>query len=101
MNLELKDAGTARKIAIVSFDSNEIESKENTLTVKSIDIETSEVEKKPEYLHKGISARSFNKTFTVSDDVIVKGADLKDGLLYIQLERIIPEEKKARSIKIK
>ena len=71
------------------------------ISVKSIDIETSEVEKKPEYLHKGISARSFNKTFTVSDDVIVKGADLKDGLLYIQLERIIPEEKKARSIKIK
>ena len=91
------------EIAVTGFskDEIEIESKENTLTVKSIDIETSEVEKKPEYLHKGISARSFNKTFTVSDDVIVKGADLKDGLLYIQLERIIPEEKKARSIKIK
>jgi molecular chaperone IbpA len=91
------------EIAVAGFskDKIEIESKENTLTVKSIDIETSEVEKKPEYLHKGISARSFNKTFTVSDDVIVKGADLKDGLLYIQLERIIPEEKKARSIKIK
>ena len=91
------------EIAVAGFskDEIEIESKENTLTVKSIDIETSEVEKKPEYLHKGISARSFNKTFTVSDDVIVKGADLKDGLLYIQLERIIPEEKKARSIKIK
>ena len=91
------------EIAVAGFskDEIEIESKENTLTVKSIDIETSEVEKKPEYLHKGISARSFNKTFTVSDDVIVKGADLKDGLLYIQLERIIPEENKARSIKIK
>ena len=91
------------EIAVAGFskDEIEIESKENTLTVKSIDIETSEVEKKPEYLHKGISARSFNKTFTVSDDVIVKCADLKDGLLYIQLERIIPEEKKARSIKIK
>ena len=90
------------EIAVAGFskDEIEIESKENTLTVKSIDIETSEVEKKPEYLHKGISARSFNKTFTVSDDVIVKGADLKDGLLYIQLERIIPEEKKARLIPI-
>ena len=62
------------EIAVAGFskDEIEIESKENTLTVKSIDIETSEVEKKPEYLHKGISARSFNKTFTVSDDVIVR-----------------------------
>lgn len=91
------------EIAVAGFSKNEIEieSKENTLTVKSIDIETSEVEKKPEYLHKGISARSFNKTFTVSDDVIVRGADLKDGLLYINLERIIPEEKKPKVIKIK
>ena len=54
-----------------------------------------------EYLHRGISARSFKKAFTVADDVVVNGADMKDGLLFIDLERIIPEEKKPRLIKIK
>jgi molecular chaperone IbpA len=51
-------------------------------------------------IHKGIAKRYFSKAFTVADDVEVKGAELKDGLLKITLERILPEGKKARSIKI-
>ena len=43
----------------------------------------------------------FTKSFTVADDVEVKGAELKDGLLKVSLERIIPESKKPRTIKIK
>jgi len=52
-------------------------------------------------LHRGISKRWFSKAFTVADDVEVKGAELKDGLLRISMERIIPEGKAPRTIEIK
>ena len=52
-------------------------------------------------LHRGISKRFFNKSFTIANDVEVKGAELKDGLLKVSLERIIPEHKKAKTIDIK
>ena len=52
-------------------------------------------------VHRGIARRSFTRKFTLSDDVVVKGAKMEDGMLYIDLERIIPEEKKPRSIEIK
>ncbi len=52
-------------------------------------------------LHRGISKRWFSKSFTIADDVEVKGAELKDGLLKISMERIIPEGKKARTIEVK
>ena len=52
-------------------------------------------------LHRGISKRWFSKSFTVADDVEVKGAELKDGLLKISMERIVPEGKAPRTIEIK
>jgi len=59
---------------------------------------TSEVKKA---LHLGIAKRFFSKVFTIADDVEIKGAELKDGLLKISLEKIIPEGKKPRTIEIK
>ena len=92
------------EIAVAGFSKDDIavETKENTLTVQSKDsgVDKTEVDT-TEYLHRGISARSFKKAFTIADDVVVNGADMKDGLLFIDLERIIPEEKKPRMIKIK
>ena len=55
---------------------------------------------KIEVLHKGISKRYFERHFTIADDVQVKGAELKNGLLIVSLERIVPEQKKPRTIKI-
>ena len=52
-------------------------------------------------LFRGISKRYFKRDFTVADDVEVKGAELKDGLLTISLEKIVPESKKAKTINIK
>ena len=52
------------------------------------------------YLHRGIAKRSFSRSFTLSDDVIIKGADLINGMLTISLKRIISEEKKSRMIEI-
>ena len=54
-----------------------------------------------EVIHRGISQRSFARSFTIADDVKVNGAELKDGLLTISCEKIIPEIKKKRLIEIK
>ena len=51
-------------------------------------------------MHRGIAKRAFTRSFTISDDVIVKGANLINGMLTISLERIVPEEKKSRMIEI-
>ena len=72
----------------------------NLLTIKSKEKETKDADGN-DVLHKGISQRMFSKVFTVADDVEVKGAELKDGLLKVSMERIIPEAKKAKTIEIK
>ena len=89
------------EIAVAGFskDEIEIEFKENILKIESKSRPEGDDEK--EYLHKGISNKRFQKTFTLSDDVVVNGADMKDGILKIDMERIIPEEKKPRLIEIK
>ena len=51
-------------------------------------------------IHKGISTRQFERSFTISEDIKVKNAELKNGLLNVDLERIIPDEKKPRLINI-
>ena len=94
-NVEVALAGFSR-------DDVSVEFAEGILTIKSKDKTVSD---KPDadgdIIHKGISKRYFSKSFTVSDDVEIKGAELKDGLLTVSLERIVPESKKARVIEIK
>ena len=94
-NVEVALAGFSR-------DDVSVEFAEGVLTIKSKD--KKESEKKDEdgnIIHKGISKRYFSKSFTVADDVEIKGAELKDGLLTVSMERIVPESKKARVIDIK
>ena len=100
--VKTSDEKYAIEIAIAGFskDDIEVETKENTLVIKTID-KKDEEEDKTEYLHKGISARSFKRSFNLADDVVVKGATFENGLLIIDLERIVPEEKKPRKIAIK
>jgi len=54
-----------------------------------------------EYLHRGLAARDFEQTFTLAEYMEVKGAEVKDGMLKIQIERIIPEALRPRHIEIK
>ena len=51
-------------------------------------------------LHQGLAARDFSKKFVLTDDMVIKGAALSNGMLYIGIERIIPEEKRPRKIKL-
>jgi molecular chaperone IbpA len=94
------------ELALAGFGKDDIvvEYKENQLTVKSKPNKdpADEVEKYDDgMIHRGISKRFFSKSFTIANDVEVKGAELKDGLLKISMERIIPEHKKAKTIEIK
>ena len=94
-NVEVALAGFSR-------DDVSVEFAEGILTIKSKDRTVSEKQDADgDIIHKGISKRYFSKSFTVSDDVEIKGAELKDGLLTVSMERIVPEAKKARVIEIK
>jgi len=86
------------QIAIAGFkdDDLDIQIKDGLLTVKG----NKKEEDTHEYIHKGISARSFQRTFTLANTIVVRAADLKDGILTIELENVIPEEKKPRKIEI-
>ncbi len=92
------------ELALAGFSKKDIdvEFKENLLTVKSKKEEKAEdTDEDGNIIHRGISKRMFSKSFTIASDVEVKGAELKDGLLKISMERIIPEHKKAKTIEIK
>lgn len=88
------------EIAVSGFKRDEIEisTEGNKLFVNGA-IKVAQTDTK-EYLHKGIGTRNFSHKYTLSDTVIVKGADIVDGLLVINLENQIPEEKKPRKIQI-
>jgi len=92
------------ELALAGFNKNdiEVEYRENQLTVKSKKQEKAdETDPDGNMIHRGISKRMFSRSFTIANDVEVKGAELKDGLLKVSLERIIPEHKKAKTIEIK
>ena len=97
------------EIALAGFNKKDIDvSVENGLLtieskVKSVvnDSFGADANKDEEMIHKGISKRYFKRSFTIADDVEVKGAELKDGLLKVSMEKIIPESKKLKTITIK
>ena len=88
------------ELALAGFSKDDIDVnyEDGVVTVKSIHDNTKEAD---EVQYRGISKRQFSKSFSIADDVVVNGAELKDGLLKIAMERIIPDAKKARSIEIK
>ena len=88
------------EVALAGIDKKDldVEVQENTL---SISYESSNKEESDNKLYRGIAQRSFRRQFSLAEDVEVTGASFKNGLLKIDLERIIPEEKRPKQIKIK
>ena len=88
-------------IALAGFVREDltIDVQEGTLTVsgEKAEVETDEIE----YLHRGIANRSFTRNWSLAEYVEVIEAKMENGMLYISLERIVPEEKKPKTIKIK
>ena len=85
------------ELAVAGFGEDDltITVKENNLTV------VGDIGDKDEgFVHQGISQRKFSRNFVLADDVVIKGSDLTNGILTIYAERIVPEEKKARTIEI-
>ena len=83
-------------LAGFSKDDIEVEVADGLLTVRSV----KENEENEESIYRGISYRKFNRKFTLADEIVVKDASLENGMLVISLERVVPEEKKPRKIKI-
>lgn len=88
------------QIAVAGFGPEEldIEVKDNRLTVNG-EIKTAYTSD-VQFLHHGLASRDFSHNFKLSDTVIVKSADIVNGVLKIDLENILPEEKKPRKIPI-
>ena len=85
-------------IAGLNEDDLEVSLQSQVLNIRSK--KESDQEPEDNYVHRGIAKRQFEREFTLSDDIVVKGCDLTNGMLTIELERIIPEEKRARLIPI-
>ena len=83
-------------VAGLSEDDLEVELKEGTLSIRS----KQSTDDQSDYVHRGIAKRQFERSFALSDDIVVKGCDLTNGMLIVELEKIIPEEKRARLIPI-
>ena len=90
------------EVALAGFNKKDINvtSENGMLTIESKQEDKSK-DKDGEVLHKGISKRYFKRSFTIADDVEIKGAELKDGMLRVSMEKIIPEAKKLKTIDIK
>ena len=98
-NILKKDEGDyAIEIAVAGFhrDEIEIEAEGSKLTVSG----RVKAERQGEYLHRGIGTRDFSHQFTLAETLVVRSADIQDGLLIIALENVSPEEKRPRKIPI-
>ena len=92
------------EVALAGFNKKDINVnvEDGMLTIESVQSkDEKEVEDNDGVLHKGISKRYFKRSFSIANDVEVKGAELKDGLLRVSMEKIIPESKKLKTINVK
>ena len=106
--IKISEYGYDIEMAVAGFSEEdlEIDYADNVLTISSKETEPfKDSDSKSnssliEYIHKGIAVRKFTKKFTLAEDVIVKDAVLANGMLTISMEKVVPEGKKKRSIKI-
>ena len=97
--LKLDEDTYRLSLAIAGFTKEDIDvSVDNgTLIIKGEIIEVTDAE----VVHKGIASRKFTRSFALGEYMEVTGAELKDGMLNVNIDRVVPEEKKPKSIKIK
>ena len=89
------------EMALAGFGKKDIEVEvaDGTLSVRSVKEEDSDLD--DNQIYRGIAYRKFERKFTLADAVVVNGAKLENGMLLIDLERVVPEEKKPRLISVK
>ena len=98
--VKYSDDKFAIELAVAGFKDDDIDItvEKNQLTIKGEKIVSSE--EGIEYLHRGISARNFLRTWTLAEHVEVRSAEIKNGILIVQLERKVPEEQRPKKIAI-
>ena len=91
------------EIALAGFNKKDINVnvEDGMLTIETKKEDKDVSKEDGEVIHKGISKRYFKRSFSIADEVKVNGAELKDGLLRVSMEKIIPEAKKLKTIEIK
>ena len=97
--LKLEEDTYRLSVAVAGFTKDDINvSVDNgTLVIKGEIVEVTDAE----VVHKGIASRKFTRSFALGEYMEVTGADLKDGMLHVSIDRVVPEEKKPKTIKIK
>mgnify|MGYP006268833821 CR=1 FL=1 len=98
--IKFDDDTYAIELAVAGFTKDEItvEVADNQLSIKG-----EHEDAQPEgvqYLHRGLGARNFVRVFPLAEHIVVKGAQITNGILRVNLERVLPEEKKPRLIDI-
>lgn len=98
--VKFSDDKFAIELAVAGFKDGDIDVtvEKNQLSVRGEKVV--DLNETVEYLHRGISARNFHRSWTLADHVEVVGAEVKDGILTINLERQIPEEQKPKKVAI-
>lgn len=89
------------EVAVAGFSKEEIEVRIDQDQLAIIGTKAQTLNDGVEYLHRGLAARDFEQTFTLAEYMNVTGAEVKDGMLKISIERIIPEALKPRVIEVK
>ena len=91
----------AIEVAVAGFTKEEItvEIDQDQLTIRGVKTRTTDNE--VEYLHRGLAARDFEQTFTLAEYMEVRGAKVENGMLHIDIKRLVPEALKPRQIEIK
>jgi molecular chaperone IbpA len=99
--VKYSDSAYGIEVAVAGFTKDEVtvEVDQDQLTIRGIKnrINDSEVE----YLHRGLAARDFEQTFTLAEYMEVVGAKVADGMLHIDIQRVVPEALKPRQIEVK
>ena len=99
--VKYSDTEYAIEVAVAGFSKDEItvEVDQDQLVVRGVQKEVADAGK--EYLHRGLASRNFEQAYTLAEYMEVKDAEVKDGMLIIKIERIVPEALQPRQIKIK
>jgi molecular chaperone IbpA len=99
--VKYSDSEYAIEVAVAGFSKDEItvEVDQDQLVVRGVQAQNETTGK--EYLHRGLASRDFEQSYTLAEYMTVNGAEVKDGMLIIEIERIVPESLKPRQILIK
>lgn len=101
--VKYSDDTYAIEVAVAGFTKEEItvEVDQDQLTIRGVKNRPNESTGQIEYLHRGLAARDFEQTFTLAEYMIVRGAKVDNGMLQIDIQRVVPEALKPRQIEVK